>query len=223
MYLLSCKERKRMVSKRTRRPVWTGRRRTDPDDLPSTFVELWITVFGAWVKRIRSTPYFLLFNVFFALGWQNEKIVFHRRNTQNCSSIRTSQLDNRRWQWNHRHCWWSTFLHWQKNRAHWFDRYCREKREHCEMFSQHCRSISVHRCCCYSSMPLSWCSLWSSLSLPPSLEKHHARRSCWEEKPTIRIWRNWRENLLALLCCVLTLWNWSKNESLMNDDTGDSG
>jgi len=43
-------------------------------DLPSILVELWITVLVAWVKRIRSTPYFLLFNVFLALN-ENHKHV----------------------------------------------------------------------------------------------------------------------------------------------------
>lgn len=38
--------------------------------LPSTFVELWMAVFAACVYRIRSTPYFLLFNVLFGLQMQ---------------------------------------------------------------------------------------------------------------------------------------------------------
>ena len=79
MYLLSCKERKRMVSKRMKRTFFRVRKWTCPYHLPSTFVELWITVLGAWVKRIKSTPYFLLFNVFFALQRHNGKILSSKK------------------------------------------------------------------------------------------------------------------------------------------------
>jgi hypothetical protein len=64
MYLLSCNDRKRIVSKST---DFLFNEMEGSIYLPSIFVELCITVFVACVKRIRSTPYFLLFNVFFAL------------------------------------------------------------------------------------------------------------------------------------------------------------